>query len=277
MQTLIRQSPAVAGFAAFIERVAVALYQDSRVRILWLTGSLAAGTGDAASDVDFRAGVQPEQFANIGEWWPQLVDSIAPNVWKQQGPGPSDEVLANVITLDFIRFDLILQSVTDTTPRSFNAAHVLFDKDGIAERIQLTAPTQHNPLATLPYVVEEFIRLLGMITIVAERDDVPIGMEGQLVCHSLLISLLLMENGIDRMTMSKRRVASLLNEEQRTVLANVPVLAPTLASLVRGRMDYARIFLPRARRLMESSDLEYPSDFEAATLCHLKDKLSLDF
>ena len=101
-------------------------------------------------------------------------------------------------------------------------------------------------------------------------------MEGQFGCHSLLISLLLMENGIDRMAMGKRHVAAFLNEEQRAALASVPALAPTMASVVEGRPAYARLFLPRARRLMEANGFMFPEVFEVATLRHLRDELGVD-
>jgi hypothetical protein len=55
---------------AFAEHAAAILLQDERVRILWLTGSLATGTADAQSDVDLRAAVQAEDFTTIGAWWP---------------------------------------------------------------------------------------------------------------------------------------------------------------------------------------------------------------
>lgn len=102
------------------------------------------------------------------------------------------------------------------------------------------------------------------------------GMEGQLAMHSLLISLLLMENGIDRVNMGKRHIVAFLNEEQRTVLARVPSLAPTMESVIAGRVAYGRLFLPRARRLMEANGLVYPEAFEAATICSLHETLGLN-
>jgi hypothetical protein len=53
---------------AFAAHAAAILLQDERVRILWLTGSLATGTADAQSDVDLRAAVRAEDFATVGEW-----------------------------------------------------------------------------------------------------------------------------------------------------------------------------------------------------------------
>jgi len=127
----------------------------------------------------------------------------------------------------------------------------------------------------LSFLVEEFIRLLGMLPIVVERDNVPMGMEGQLGLHSLLISLLLLENGIDRVTTGKRHVAAFLTDEQRAILAQVPSLAPTMESLIQGRVAYGRLFLPRAQQLMEAHGQVYPEIFEAATKRHLWKTLGL--
>ncbi len=64
----------------FAEQAAMILRKDERVRILWLTGSLAKGTADAQSDVDLRAAVRVEDFATIGQWWQDLLDQLAPTI-----------------------------------------------------------------------------------------------------------------------------------------------------------------------------------------------------
>jgi len=270
------RTPAFARLRAFAERAATALQQDDRVRALWLTGSLAAGTADSYSDVDLRAAIQAEDFTQIEACWPELIDRIGPTVWKRRWPGPPHEAITSAITADYMRFDLVIQSVADTQPRSLDALRVLFDKDVIAQQFNLTSALQYNPLDTLSYIVEEFIRLLGMLTIVVGRDDIPIGIEGQMGCHSLLISLLLFENGIDRTTMGKRHVAKFLTDEQRDLLAGLPPLAPSMESIIQGRVAYARYFLPRARQLMAANHMAYPEAFEIATRQHLKDTLGLD-
>jgi len=269
-------TPAFSALHAFAERAAAALQQDDRVRVLWLTGSLAAGTADSHSDVDLRAAVQAEDFTQIEACWPELIDRIGPTVWRRRWPGPPHEAITSAITIDYMRFDLVIQSVADTQPRSLDALRVLFDKDGIAQRFNLAYPMQQNPLASLSYVVDEFIRLLGMLPIVVGRDDIPIAMEGQMGCHSLLISLLMIENGMDRMAMGKRHVAKFLTDEQRDLLANIPPLAPTMESIIRGRVAYAQMFLPRARRLLAANHMAYPEAFEVATRQHLKDALGID-
>jgi hypothetical protein len=259
----------------FAEQAAGTLLQDECIRILWLTGSLATGTADVQSDVDLRAAVGVEDFATVSNWWPDVLDELAPTVWKHRFLGPPDEAILSAITTDYLRFDLVIQSIQDRRPRSLEAAKVLFDKDNQAQEFVLTLASPHDPYAQLPSLAEDFIRLLGMLPIVVEREDVPIGMEGQLALHSMLISLLLLENGIDRTVRGKRHVATHLDNEQRALLARVPSLAPTMESIIEGRIAYGRLFLPRARRLMEIHGQSYPAAFEAATTQHLWETLGL--
>ncbi|MGH2897428.1 MAG: hypothetical protein ACRDMZ_02040, partial [Solirubrobacteraceae bacterium] len=178
---------------------------------------------------------------------------------------------------DYGRFDVIFQSAADPRARALGPLRLLFDKDGVAPALVLPdAPASPRPLAGLEFVVEEFIRMLGMLSIVVHRDDPAIGMEGQMGCHGLLIALLLMENGVDRNAMGKRRVAPLLTAEQRAVLAGLPPIAPDVASIAAGRVEYARVFLPRARRLMAANGVAYPEALDAATRRHLKVSLGID-
>ena len=264
--------------AELVERAASRLRADERVRALWLTGSLAEGTGDDESDIDLRAAVQPGDFASIGAWWGELIEDLGPVVWKRRWPSPPDEVITSALTRDYERFDVIFQSAADPRPRALSASRLLFDKDGVAPALVLPEePAASQPLAGLDFVVEEFIRMLGMLSIVVHRDDPAIGMEGQLGCHSLLIALLLMENGVDRNPMGKRRVAPLLSAEQRALLAALPPIAPDVASIAAGRLAYARVFLPRARRLMEANGRAYPEALEEATRRHLRVSLGLEF
>jgi hypothetical protein len=236
---------------------------------------MAKGTADAQSDVDLRVAVRAEDFATIDQWWQDLLHQVAPLVWKRRWTGPPDEAILGAITDSYLCFDIVVQSLHDTRPRMLEAVRLIFDKDGEAEHFLLTMPSARDPYAHLPMLVEEYIRLLGMLPIVVERNDIPIGMEGQLALHSMLISLLLLENGIDRMITGKRHVAALLNEEQRAILMQVPSLAPTMESLIQGRLVYGRLFLPRARRLMEVHGQVYPEAFEAATTRHLWETLGL--
>jgi len=64
--------------AKLIQDMAEKCYSDSSIQAIWVGGSLASGTGDAYSDIDFRIAVEPEQL----EAWNN------PN-WDQYLPIPS--------------------------------------------------------------------------------------------------------------------------------------------------------------------------------------------
>jgi len=158
--------------------------------------------------------------------------------WRRW-PGPPDEAILGAITADYVRFDRMLHSPCRIGDHArWKPPGVLFGKDGEAEHFHLTTPSVHDAFASLPLLVEEYIRLLGMLPMAVKRNDIPIGMEGQRALHSMLISLLLLECGIDRMTTGKQHVAALLDEEQRAILIRVPTLAPTMDSLIEGRVIY---------------------------------------
>jgi predicted nucleotidyltransferase len=108
----------------FADQAARILRTEERARLLWLTGSLAAGTADARSDVDLRLAMREDDFATIGQWWPGLIDLVASTVWKRRYLGPPDEAILGAITTDYLRFDLVVQSVADTKPRRLEAAQV---------------------------------------------------------------------------------------------------------------------------------------------------------
>jgi predicted nucleotidyltransferase len=272
----VSQKEATAELLVFAQQAASALSQDQRVQVVWLTGSLAAGTADACSDVDLRIAVTETTFAKIATNWKEFIEIVAPTVWQRRWPGSPDQAVLGAITTDYLRFDVVVQSITDTMPRKIEAAQVLFDRHGDAGKFQFDLVVPINPYSQLPVLVEEFIRLVGMLPIVVGRNDTAIGMEGQMGLHSMLLSLLLLENGIDRMSSGKRHVEAHLTAEQRVLLSTLPPLAPTLQSVIEGRVAYARLFFPRAKALMEAQGLVYPQSFEDATRHHLKTTLGIE-
>jgi hypothetical protein len=61
-----------------------------------------------------------------------------------------------------------------------------------------------------------------------------------------------------------------LTTEQRDQLASFPPLDLTPDSLLANQLTAARLFLPRARRLMATHDLPYPDTFEREVLDSLR-------
>ncbi len=251
---------------AFLDRLTAVLRADERIRAAWVTGSLARGLADAYSDVDVLIAVRDADFRDFVERWRDLLDRVSPTVLARR-IGPDDAPILNAITPDWVRFDIVIHPAANPRPRA-GAAELLFDRDGIDERVRAVPAPQRDPLARLPFLVEEFIRGLGLLPIVIGRDELLVAMFGVAILRNHLIDLLLLENGVERG--GAKRVNPLLTEEQRRALANLPPESPTHESLIEVHLAYARLFLPRARRLLAEHGLPYPEAFERATFAYLR-------
>ena len=67
----------------------------------------------------------------------------------------------------------------------------------------------------------------------------------------------------------------LLTAEQRSDLQALPVIAAERSSIIAGNAAFARLFLPRARRLAAEIGMDWPTEFEDATRRHLLKTLGL--
>jgi predicted nucleotidyltransferase len=257
---------------AFVERLTVALGADERVLAIWLMGSLARGTADRYSDVDTRIAVRDAEFPAVVEGWRELVDRVGPTVMRRRF-GPPDDPIVTAITPDWLRFDIAIQPASSTKGRGYDVARLLFDRDGTGARSRVTAAAPPDPLARLPSVVEEFIRGLGLLPVVIGRGEFFVAMFGATILHNHLHDLMLMETGSRRH--GAQRLNPLLTGEQRQALAALPHPMPDRASLIESHLACARLFLPRARKLMGEHGLPYPEEFERALARHLRRALGV--
>src|SRR3989442_14140958 len=108
-------APAVGALLAFAERAVGRLGSDERVRVVWLTGSLAAGGADAQSDVDLRLAVRPQDFASLRGGWPGLVETVAPTVWRRLWAATPAQGVVGAISTAYVRFDMVVPP-NDATP-----------------------------------------------------------------------------------------------------------------------------------------------------------------
>lgn len=251
---------------AFVERLTAALGADERVLAIWLMGSLARGTADRYSDVDVRIAVRDADFPAAVEGWRELVDRVSPTVMRRRF-GPPDDPIVTAIAPDWLRFDIAIQPASSAKGRSYDAARLLFDRDGTGARSRVTAATPPDPLARLPFVVEEFIRVLGLLPVVIGRGEFFVALSGATILHNHLIDLFLMETGARRH--GAQRLNPLLTDEQRQALAALPPSTAEREPLIASHLACARLFLPRARKLMDEHGLAYPREFECALARHL--------
>ena len=95
-----------------IAMIAPKIWQDERVVALWLGGSLAAGTGDAYSDIDLRVAVPP---ADLAAWKASDLHMLFddPPLARQFVPLGEDAFLHHLILPNGDILDLLVQSDED--------------------------------------------------------------------------------------------------------------------------------------------------------------------
>ncbi len=126
-------------------------------------------------------------------------------------------------------------------------------------------------------LVNEFIRVLGLASVVVGRRDYVNALSGVDQLRRMTMNLMLEDNRIhpaDRggaLHMNK-----LMTPKQTATLAALPAVAPERNSIIEAHVELARIFLPLARGLAAEVGAEWPEAFEAATRKHLRAKLGAE-
>lgn len=77
------------------------------------------------------------------------------------------------------------------------------------------------------------------------------------------------ERGVRKIGGNKR-LNPFLSESQRQVLLRLPVLSPTIESVIEAEMAIAREFIPRGRALAEVTGAQWPDELEHATVAHFE-------
>ncbi|MBR9764394.1 MAG: nucleotidyltransferase domain-containing protein [Rhodobacteraceae bacterium] len=246
-----------------IETIAGALAGDERIRGLFLSGSHGNGRADDYSDIDFLI-VSPEGASDaVAETFREAVAGCGEIVlWRDRIVRPA---LINAITADWTRFDAVLLKPDQLGGQSRAALRALIDRDGILDSLpEGGGPARDMPPARLAYLIDEFIRVLGLLHLVAGRKEYLNGVTGWFLLRGQLIDLMIEETGApDRG--GALHLNRLISPAQQAELAALPLPAPDLASLVAAHEAIAAAFLPRARALAAERGVPWPAAFEEAT------------
>jgi hypothetical protein len=153
---------------------------------------------------------------------------------------------------------------------------VIFDRSGRTFPAREAAPYRTSQQDLLK-LVNEFLRALGVLYVVAGRKEWIMGLTGVDMLRRLTMDLMFEENGIHPLRRGGmlHRGALLTPEQQAEFEALTPV-APTREGIVAGNLEVAAIFLPRARRLAAQIGMEWPQAFEDATRASLNRRLGVD-
>lgn len=251
----------------FIDAVTAGLADDTRVRGLFLGGSLGRGTADEWSDIDFIITTASADQLAVATAWRALLESIAPIVFWNQMDG--ERLVLNAITADWLRCDVAIQPAQTLLSRAKDRVKPLLDRDGLFATLPDTMPPKGPNPGYVRYVIHEFIRMLGLMPVAVGR--------GELVTMALGLGMmrdhvagLMMQAVTDPDPGGILHQSKVLPPEDMAVLRALPYPPLEQAALIEANLAIARVFMPRARALAEQLDIAWPDEFEAATRQRLK-------
>ncbi len=255
-----------------IGEIAARLDADPNIEALWLAGSLGAGRGDAFSDVDLLVLAAD---AAAGEVSASLARDVAAAFSAVLVNSLYGGRVLNVVTADWARFDLTIVQREDLQRYDANVLRPIFNKGDSNPPVQ-PETSYRTPPDQLLKLVREFFRVLGLLPVAIGREEYELAMSGIDLLRRMTFDLMLEENSIPP---AKRGGAlhrnPMLTAEQREALGALPALVAERSSIIEANAAFARIFLPRARRLAAEIGMDWPTAFEDATRRHLLRSLGL--
>ena len=257
---------------ALIERAKTVAAEDDRILAVYLVGGFAVGTGDAWSDVDLQFTIRDDAADDVAATWKDVANAIAPTAYIK----PFVFIAGGMcITPEWLHFDVVFNPQSAVDPKTVEGMVPLLDKAGILPTEPIARPDRQGgpffPLAA----VELFLYMLGNMVSVIGRDEVIPASNGVIMVRDVaLVSLLLAERGRSGTREHQfgnpfpftKRLRSYLTDEQNQLLVSLPPLEATIDSVIEGYIALARRFLPRARRLAELTEAEWPEPYVRASV-----------
>jgi predicted nucleotidyltransferase len=244
---------------------------DPAVLAAWVGGSLARDTADDWSDIDLHLLVaHPEEFGSgITEW----VAATMPLVLADEIPGVPGGFI--FVTPDWVHVDVIVHGSQVFSQAEF-PARVLFDTDGRVRDI----PASVEQMVGEPYFPRDQIKLylyfMGVtVTVIHRREWLALAQGAAGFRDSLLIPLMLAENGVRKIDGAKR-LNRYLTAEQIAALQAIPPIGSDPEQLINAHTVIAREYLTRGRRLAAELDETWPTALEQASLTLWRRELGMN-
>lgn len=232
----------------------------------WLAGSLGAGGGDAFSDVDLLVLVGDGKLEEAQRAIVSELDTVSPPVLVNQLFGGR---VINVVSKGWQRFDFVLVQKGELSRYNSGRLTLLFNRSDATPPARKDIPYRPQAAALAP-IVQEFLRVLGLLSVVMGREEYVIALSGIEHLRRLTIDLMLEDNAVSPAARGGALHRNpLLSMEQRVALKSLPPLSANRDSVLEGHRAFAAIFLPRAKALAARIGMEWPDALEAAARTHL--------
>lgn len=254
-----------------VAALVVACEAEPSVMAAWVGGSLARDTADDWSDIDLHVLVaDPEDFGSgIAGWFARAM----PAVLADEIPGVAGGFI--FVTPDWIHVDVIAHGNEGFSQDEF-PVRVLLDPHGLVRDI----PASAEQMVADPYLPLDQVRLylyfMGVtVTVIRRREWLALAQGAAGFRDSLLIPLMLAENGV-RKSDGAKRLNRYLTAEQIAALQAIPPVGSDPDQLIEAHTAVAREYLTRGRRLAETLGEPWPTELERASLDLWRRELGID-
>ena len=245
---------------------------DSRVAALFLGGSLGAGRGDIYSDVDLILVAFPEHHAaltaEVRSWADDIAEII---IWRPPYPGLP---LFMAVTTEWHRFDITV-TVPGRVTGSKAGLKPLVDHADVWATLPDQLPPQPMPAAQLEALIEETMRILGLLPLAIGREEYAVSVTGIGLLRANLITLMIAE-GEPPLPPGAMGLRNVISPEDLAYLTAQPGVAATREAVIAASLDYAGLFLARARALAAKVGAMWPDRLETALRERLGRELQIE-
>ncbi len=233
------------------------------VRGLYLSGSFGRGIADAYSDLDYVAVTDVGDVAEVIEGWVGLVAAQTPIAHRMGRVFPTS-ALVNLITEDWVRCDLFVETEERFATRAQDRLSVVFEREPLYATLPPETSVPPVKADALTAAVAEFLRVLGLVHLAVYRDDLFTAqwggalMRDQIRCFVLGLEPQASLSGA--LTVSRE-----VSPERRALLQGLPNGGSDMAAVLQTGEALARRFLPMARAACAEHGADWPSSFVRAT------------
>lgn len=262
-------APLPSGYRALLDRLLTRARDDERIRGVWLSGSLARGAADAASDLDVLLAVSDGHVDDFSRRWREWLDSFAEPLTARAFPGAPRGFYC--VTTSFERLDVVIEEVGALPQTRYRTRLTVLDRDALDALVPPPDPEPGPDLARIEWIVEELFRLnVVSVAGVLTRGDLLLGVAGVATQRQLLHDLFV-EGNRPLPTTGVKHWSSKLTEAQREGLRTLPPVRATRASFVTAIRANTELLRTLGREVAERQGLAWPEDLDRRVTAHFNE------
>jgi hypothetical protein len=247
-------------YRPIFERLLAVCEGDERVRALWLSGSLAKGTADGASDLDTLIAVRDEDFDDFAARWREWLATITPTLIARELRGARGSFYSTSIGCE--RLDVVCEPVSQLPATRHRWRRVVFDRDGLDAVVPPPEAGGGPDLDRLRWIVEEFFRIEAIAPfLLNQRRDYLVVVVGVQDLQRMLYEVFA-ECNKPLPPMGIKQWSARLTPGQRQLLTALPVAKPERDSIVTAIRAVVEAMRTAGRAAICAQGCEWPTELD---------------